>query len=150
VELGAEGLDIRWERLRRTKNGAAADLIISAGGDAVKYNVYLYKIVELQFQSTDRSRVELAARLLRLAGVGAEVKKEGNRDVWYVEATPTSLRLGPRSSEKPSPRSSRRRREALDRRRQGRALAREAGEGTYVDRGLAEVLRGAGGWRAGG
>jgi hypothetical protein len=33
--------------------------------------VYLGDKVELQFHSSDRSRVELAARLLRLAGVGA-------------------------------------------------------------------------------
>jgi hypothetical protein len=34
------------------------------GGVAVKYNVYLREnAIELQFQSTDRSRVELAARL---------------------------------------------------------------------------------------
>jgi hypothetical protein len=33
--------------------------------------------VVLQFVSSDRSRAELAARLLRLAGVGAEVKKAG-------------------------------------------------------------------------
>jgi hypothetical protein len=96
VELGAEGLDIRWEGLRRTGKGrVAADLIISAGGATVKYNVYLCrdKIV-LQFQSTDRSRVELAARLLRLAGVDAEVKKEGGRDIWYVRATTDKLAAG--------------------------------------------------------
>jgi hypothetical protein len=49
VELGAEGLDIRWEGLRQTKGGAAADLIISAGDATVKYNVYLRNKVELQF-----------------------------------------------------------------------------------------------------
>jgi DUF971 family protein len=60
-------------------------LTISVGGAAVKYNVYLREnAIELQFQSADRSRVELAARLLRLAGVSAEVKKVGDRDVWYV------------------------------------------------------------------
>jgi hypothetical protein len=37
--------------------------------------------IGLQFGSTDQSRVELAARLLKLAGVSAEVKrKEGGRD----------------------------------------------------------------------
>jgi hypothetical protein len=30
--------------------------------------------IELQFRSTDRSRAELAARLLRHAGVDAEIK----------------------------------------------------------------------------
>ncbi len=86
VKLGAEGLSVSWEGLRRTPSGhVAADLTISEGGAAVKYNVYLRgDAVELQFQSTDRSRVELAARLLRLAGVSAEVQKESGRDVWYV------------------------------------------------------------------
>jgi hypothetical protein len=57
------------------------------GGVAVKYNVYLRETdILLQFQSSDSGRVELAARLLRHAGVSAEVKKEGGRDVWYVMA----------------------------------------------------------------
>jgi hypothetical protein len=61
----------------------------------VKYNVYLREnVIKHQFVSTDRSRVELAARLLRLAGVGAEVKKVGGRDVWYVEATTDMLATG--------------------------------------------------------
>jgi hypothetical protein len=60
----------------------------------VKYNVYLHDAVVLQFVSTDRSRAELAARLLRLAGVSAEVKKEGGRDVWYVRATTDKLAAG--------------------------------------------------------
>jgi hypothetical protein len=95
VELGAGELDIRWERLRRTKNGAAADLIISVGGAAVKYNVYLSEnAIKLQFASSDRGSVELAARLLRHAGVVAEVQKEGNRDVWRVEATTDKLAAG--------------------------------------------------------
>jgi Fe2+ transport system protein FeoA len=84
VKLGAEGLDIRWEGLRLTKSGVAADLIISEGSIAVKYNVYLRNDIQLQFQSTDRSRAELAARLLKLAGVGAEVKRKSDEDVWYV------------------------------------------------------------------
>ena len=97
VKLGAEGLNIRWEGLRRRTEGGlvAADLTISEGGAAVKYNVYLRENkVELHFVSTDRSRVELAARLLRLAGVSAEVGKEGGRDVWYVIATTDMLAAG--------------------------------------------------------
>jgi hypothetical protein len=95
VELGAEELDIRWERLRRTKNGAVADLIISVGGAAVKYSVYLLKdAILLQFASSDWSRVELAARLLRHAGVSAEVKKEGDRDEWRVMAYTNKLAAG--------------------------------------------------------
>jgi hypothetical protein len=97
VKLGAGGLDIRWEGLRRrTEDGlVAADLTISAGDIKVKYNVYLPSDeVVLRFQSSDRGRVELAARLLRLAGVGAEVKKEGGRDVWRIVATTNMLAAG--------------------------------------------------------
>jgi hypothetical protein len=97
VELGAEGLNIRWEGLRRrTEDGpVAADLTISEGDVAIKYNVYLSEnAIELQFYSTDRSRAELAARLLRLAGVGAEVKKVGGRGVWYVYAYTDTLATG--------------------------------------------------------
>jgi hypothetical protein len=96
VRLGAEGLDIRWEGLRRTEGGpVAADLIISVGGAAVKYNVYLRgDAVELQFASTDRSRVELAARLLRLAGVRAEVKKVGDGGVWRIWVATNRLVAG--------------------------------------------------------
>jgi len=94
VKLGTEGLSIRWEGLRRAEGGAAADLTISEGDTAVKYNVYLRDKVELYFESTDRSRAELAARLLKLASVGAEVKKVGDRDVWRVEATTNRLAAG--------------------------------------------------------
>jgi hypothetical protein len=70
-------------------------LTISVGGVAVKYNVYLRgDAIELEFQSKDRSHAELAARLLRLAGVGAEVKKEGGRNVWYVYAYTDTLATG--------------------------------------------------------
>jgi PaRep2b protein. len=97
VKLGAGGLDIRWEGLRRRTEGGpvAADLTISDDGAAVKYNVYLRRDeIELQFQSSDHGRVELAARLPRLAGVGAVVEKVGNRDVWYVVATTDRLAAG--------------------------------------------------------
>jgi hypothetical protein len=98
VGLEAEGLGISWEGLRRTDKGrVAADLTISVGGVAVKYNVYLSEnAIELNFQSTDRSRAELAARLLGLAGVSAEVKKEkvGGRDVWRVRAYTDTLAAG--------------------------------------------------------
>jgi len=97
MKLAAEGLNIRWEGLRRRTEGGlvAADLTISAGDIKVKYNVYLRNDkVELKFRSTDRSRVELAARLLRLAGVGAEVMKQGSRDEWYVYAYTDRLAAG--------------------------------------------------------
>jgi hypothetical protein len=81
--------------LRRTPHGlVAADLTISVGGAAVKYNVYLRDKVELQFQSTDRSRVELAARLLRLVGVNVEVKRVKDEDKWYVYASTDMLAAG--------------------------------------------------------
>jgi hypothetical protein len=96
VKLGAEGLSVSWEELRRTPSGLiAADLIISMGGAAVKYNVYLRRgKIELEFQSTDRGRVELAARLLKLAGVDAEVMKKGSMDIWRVVATTGMLIAG--------------------------------------------------------
>ena len=97
VELGAERLDIRWEglRRRRTEGGlVAADLTISEGDTKIKYNVYLWEELFLQFQSTDRSRAELAARLLRRADIGAEVKKRRDRDVWYIRVTTDRLAAG--------------------------------------------------------
>jgi hypothetical protein len=97
VKLGAEGaLNVGWEGPRRTEGGrVAADLTISEGGVDVKYNAYLRgDHILLRFQSTNRGRAELAARLLKLAGVGAEVKKAGGRDEWYVEATTDSLAAG--------------------------------------------------------
>jgi hypothetical protein len=97
VELGAEGaLNVGWRGLRLTEGGrVAADLVISEGDIEVKYNAYLRSnAIELRFESTDRSRVELAARLLKLAGVNAEVRREGDRGVWYVEATTDRLAAG--------------------------------------------------------
>ena len=71
VRLGAERFDIRWEGLRKTEGGrVAADLTISEAGAAVKHNVYLRKsAIALRFVSSDQSRVELATRLLKRAGV---------------------------------------------------------------------------------
>ncbi len=63
-------------------------------GVAVKDNVYLSDKIEVEFQSTDRGRVELAARLLKLAGVSAEVKRVGGRDEWRIEATTDKLAAG--------------------------------------------------------
>jgi 23S rRNA pseudoU1915 N3-methylase RlmH len=82
--------------IRRTEgDNVAADLTISEGGIEIKYNVYLRKDhILLDFHSADRSRAELAARLLRLAGVSAEVRKEGGRDAWYVYATTDMLAAG--------------------------------------------------------
>jgi len=88
-------VEVRFGNIRPAKSGVAADLIISEGGAAVKYNVYLRRDeIVLQFQSTDRSRVELAACLLRLAGVTAEVKKVGSRDIWHVYASTDMLAAG--------------------------------------------------------
>ncbi len=48
----------------------------------------------LQFRTADRDRAELAARLLKLAGVSAEVRKEGGRDVRYVYTYTDKLTAG--------------------------------------------------------
>jgi hypothetical protein len=96
VELGAKGaLNIRWEGPRLTQSGiVAADLVISEGGVEVKYDVYLREKIALEFESSDRSRVELAARLLKLAGVSAEVKSKGGEGKWRVRAYTDMLAAG--------------------------------------------------------
>ncbi len=93
----AAQVEVRFDKnsIRLTRKGhVVADLTISEAGVGVKYNVYLRNKIVLEFLSTDRSRVELAARLLRLAGVNAEVKKVGGRDVWRVRATTDMLAAG--------------------------------------------------------
>jgi hypothetical protein len=99
MKLAAMGLNVSWEGLRRTEEGlVAADLTISVDVVAVKYNIYLSgDVFELRFESTDRGRVEVAARMLRLVGVRAEraeVKKAGGGDVWYIVATTDRLVAG--------------------------------------------------------
>jgi hypothetical protein len=89
-------VEVRVDNIRLTESGyVAADLTISEAGAAVKYNMYLRgDVMVLEFHSTDRSRVELAAYLLKLAGISAEVKKEGGRNEWYVKATTDMLAAG--------------------------------------------------------
>jgi hypothetical protein len=88
-------VEVRPGDVRLTKSGVAADLIISVGGVEIRCNVYLRNnVIMVQFRSTDRSRVELAARPLRLAGVAAEVKEEGGRDEWYVVTYTDMLAAG--------------------------------------------------------
>jgi len=96
MELSAkEALDVSWEKLRKTPSGlVAADLTISEGDTKIKYNIYLWEELFLQFQSTDCSRAELAARLLRRVGIGADVKKRKDRDVWYIRVTTDRLATG--------------------------------------------------------
>ena len=88
-------MEVRFDNIRLTKGGVAADLTISEAGAAVKYSIYLWKEITLEFQSTDRDSVELAARLLRLAGISTEVKKKmSNREVWRIWATTDMLAAG--------------------------------------------------------
>jgi hypothetical protein len=89
-------VEVRSGGVRLTNSGVAADLTLSEAGIDVKYNVYLSDKIELEFQSTDRSRVELAARLLKLASVGVVVRKVevGGRDVWYIKAATDMLAAG--------------------------------------------------------
>jgi hypothetical protein len=55
VKLGAEGLSVSWEGLRGTPSSrVAADLTISVGGVAVKYNVYLRNEVVLEYSEGRR------------------------------------------------------------------------------------------------
>jgi len=96
VKETQEEVRLDKDSVRRTEGGrVAAELTISGGDIKIKYNVYLRSDkVELQFVSTGRSRVELAARLLKLVGVGTEVEKAGDRDVWYIVATTDKLAAG--------------------------------------------------------
>jgi len=96
VEAARVEVQLDKDSIRRTEGGlVAADLIISEAGTAVKCNVYLRdRAIVLHFVSSDRSHAELAARLLRLAGVSTEVKKVGDRDVWQVWAATDRLAAG--------------------------------------------------------
>ncbi|MFZ8807851.1 MAG: hypothetical protein ACO2PN_07070, partial [Pyrobaculum sp.] len=96
VEAAQVEVQLDESSIRLTDGGnVAVDLTISEGGVDVKYNVYLRKDhILLQFVSTDRNRVELAARLLKRAGVSAGVTKEGGKDVWYIKATTDVLAAG--------------------------------------------------------
>ncbi len=88
-------VEMRLDNIRLTDgDNVAADLTISEGGVEVKYNIYLRDHIVLQLHSSDRSRVELAARLLRLAGVDVRVQKVGGRDVWYIYAYTDMLAAG--------------------------------------------------------
>jgi PAS domain-containing protein len=95
VELGSK-VSVRIEEgsWRRIKGGAAMNIYISAGGVLGEFNLYLQEKVLLEFKSTDREEVELKARLLSLAGVEVRVRKEGNRDVWYIQAYTDQLAEG--------------------------------------------------------
>jgi len=119
----AAKVEVRPGGIRRTPRGrVAAGLVISEGSVEVKYNVYLRRdAIVLQFQSSDRGRAELAARLLRLAGVSVEVKRVGERGVWQVWAATDML--------------------AVSREELRKALAeivRKAAENGWVDAGRAE------------
>jgi hypothetical protein len=86
-------VEVGWEGLRRTPRGyATASLTISEGGVAAAYRVYLRGDIRLIFQSADRSRADLAAGLLRRAGVGAEVRWMSG--VWRVQAYTDMLAAG--------------------------------------------------------
>ncbi len=91
-------VEVRLDKdsIRQTEGGnVAANLIISEAGIPVKYDVYLRDdAIVLHFASADRSRAELAALLLRHAGVAAEVKKVGGRDQWLVYAYTDKLAAG--------------------------------------------------------
>jgi hypothetical protein len=87
-------VEVRVDNIRQTKRGAVADLTISVGGVEVRYNVYLRDHIVLRLYSSDRSHVELAALLLRLADVDVRVQKVGGRDVWYIYAYTDMLAAG--------------------------------------------------------
>jgi hypothetical protein len=88
-------VEVQFGDVRLTDKGhVAADLTISEAGIAIKYNVYLSDKIELYFGSKDRSRAELAAILLRHAGVTAEVKRKVDEEIWRVRAATDKLAAG--------------------------------------------------------
>jgi len=94
VELGSKvSVQIEEGSWRRIK-GAAMNIYISAGGISGKFNLHLQEKVLLEFRSTDRGEAELKARLLSLAGVKADVKKESGRNIWRIRATTDQLAEG--------------------------------------------------------
>jgi hypothetical protein len=81
-----------WFNQRQARNRPAlGGLRHRGGGERRRECVASYRAA-----SADRSRVELAARLLRLAGVSAEVKKVGDGNEWRVIATSNRLAAGRR------------------------------------------------------
>jgi hypothetical protein len=72
---------------------ARARLVIEADGAVAEYAIRLGENnkVELRFDTTDREEAERRAAVLRAVGVKAEVKKEGSRDVWYINVTTNAL-----------------------------------------------------------
>jgi hypothetical protein len=97
MEAAQVKVQLDKDSIRLTEGGnVAADLTISEGNAAVRCNIYLRSDILLEFHSSDRSRVEHAVRLLRLAGISAEVKRKGDEDVWYVVATTDMLAAGRR------------------------------------------------------
>jgi hypothetical protein len=88
-------VEVQVGNISDASSGIAADLIISVGNISIKYNVYLTDYIMLEFESSDRSRVELAARLLKHVGVAAEVKKkEGDTDKWRIRVYTDRLAAG--------------------------------------------------------
>lgn len=65
---------------------------MEAGGLEAEYTARLGETITLLYQSAERERAEVAAYLLRLMGVEAEVKRVGRR--WYVAATTDELAAG--------------------------------------------------------
>ncbi len=62
MEVAQVKVQLDKDSIRLTEGGnIAADLTISEGNAAVKYNVYLRSDILLEFHSSDRSRVERSA-----------------------------------------------------------------------------------------
>jgi hypothetical protein len=125
MKLAAEGISISWEGLRRTEGGrVAADLIISEASIAVKYNIYLRNKVELESQSSDREPRRTRYASLE-AGGSQRGGEEGRRQRPVVRRSHHRQAGGWTRGTQKSPRRNcqRGRRERLDKRRQGGALA---------------------------
>jgi hypothetical protein len=78
-------MEVKLCYVRRTSRGyVVADLVVLSGVEVVKFHLHMRREVLLRFNTTNRSRAELAVRLLKEAGVSARVH---HRKVWYVFAS---------------------------------------------------------------
>ncbi len=80
-------MEVKLGCVRRTGKGyVAADLFLSDGVVGVKFRLYMRRSdATLRFDTTDRSRAELAVQLLKKVGV--DVKMCRHKKVWHVFAS---------------------------------------------------------------
>jgi hypothetical protein len=78
-------MEVKFVGIRRTERGnVVAYLFLSDGIGGVKFRLYMHRDVLLRFDTTNRSRAELALSLLKKLGVDAKVYR---KKVWNIFAS---------------------------------------------------------------